>query len=552
VSYRLIALFDTLPPEAQVIVHHHEALLKGGQLRLRGLDADEEARAAEEVAAPPSPLRALIFTARSREWKDKLDAYNPRFERLESNGDQKTVAYSRWLRGRPVQDAGEDAGEDVPRDAFGLDRDLRNDATKILSRKTVFLVPDYKPRSCTNQSELEQVVTSIAVELSGYLDSAKDDVGFLRRRGPESTRNGDDPGVMRAIVRKLFTKSCKVLEKGPDFYNKEGPLLMDGPTGTGKSMAAELIALTEGKQFVNINMAAVTETLLEGHMRGHVKGAYTDAVSEEDGWFAKSHGGVLFLDEFQNASLVSQTQLLDLLDPVSNDVFINRLGESNRRRFNVKVIMATNRPVGELLSEGKLRADLFYRIRDVIKLRTFSDVLNSAETPMERMAIVRRLCYIYRWKSSPYGGVGGFAYDADYAPLFPAVEESVAEPIQNFQWEGNYRQFERVISDIYWRNDTEGLNRIDGSVVQDQLEVERRRLGSESLPVCADTHLRTVENLLLEHQFNIGKTVEALNPLKFSLGSRASLRSYLRENRDSLRPEIRRDSRIASFLRGKQ
>jgi len=152
----------------------------------------------------------------------------------------------------------------------------------------------------------------------------------------------------------------------------------------------------------------------------------------------------------------------------------------------------------------------------------------------------------------PLRGVGGFAYDADYAPLFPAVEESVAEPIQNFQWEGNYRQFERVISDIYWRNDTEGLNRIDGSVVQDQLEVERRRLGSESLPVCADTHLRTVENLLLEHQFNIGKTVEALNPLKFSLGSRASLRSYLRENRDSLRPEIRRDSRIASFLRGKQ
>jgi transcriptional regulator with PAS, ATPase and Fis domain len=284
-------------------------------------------------------------------------------------------------------------------------------------------------------------------------------------------------------------------------------------------------------------------------MRGHRKGAFTGAIKEEKGWFEKSHDGVLFLDEFQNASLFSQTQLLDLLDPLSNDILINRMGESNRSRFNVKVILATNEPVDKLLSEKKLRADLFYRIRDVIKLPSLNDALESYEAPAEKMAEIRRLFYIYRWKSSPYGGEG-LAYDADFAPLFPVVEESVAEPIQNFRWEGNYRQFERVVSDIYWQNDTECIDVINGNLVHEQLEKERVRLGSDSPPVCAVPHLRVVQDRLLEHGFNIGKTVEALSLLKINLGSRHSLRSFLREHHDSLNDEIRKDSKVVRFLWG--
>jgi hypothetical protein len=553
VSYRLIALFDTPTPDARnVVAHYHESLLKGGRLRLRGADAHEE----DDPA--PGPLKGLILAARRREWTIKLGTYSRQFERLETTGDAKTVALSQWLRGRqqPLDKRG--SRQDIPRDALGLVRDLSNDSEKICSRRTIFLVPDYKPVACADQRGTDPVLTAIADELSSYIDAMDPpDVGFLRLRQPDdqSGKHADDPGLMHGIVGRLFMMNDKFLGKGAPFFMKEGPLLMDGPTGTGKSMAAELIALSQKKDFIKINIAAVTETLLESQMRGHAKGSYSGAVTAEDGWFAKANGGVLFLDEFQSASLVSQTQLLDVLDPVSNDVFINRLGESNRRRFNVKVILATNKPVEDLLSEGRLRVDLFYRIRDIVRLQSFNDNIENAVLSAEKLSFIRRLFYIYRWKSSPYWG-DQVLDEADFASLFPVVDASVAEPIENFRWDGNYRQFERVVSDIHSLNDMRRTCVIDRILVLEELEEERRRVGCNSPPVCADgrqgleqKRLRFVEDLLASNQYNIGKTVEALKPLKFGLGSRQTLRFFLKEHLGSLRAEIRQDSRIVRFLR---
>jgi DNA-binding NtrC family response regulator len=72
------------------------------------------------------------------------------------------------------------------------------------------------------------------------------------------------------------------------------------------------------------------------------KGAFTGADKQEGGWFEAADGGVLFLDELQNSSLEFQAQLLDLLSPTSNAVYVDRVGDTKRRRFNVKVMLATD------------------------------------------------------------------------------------------------------------------------------------------------------------------------------------------------------------------
>lgn len=548
----MIALFGNPTSGARGVAHYHRAVLKRGRLCLDDPDLGESDEPERQ------PLRSLIHAACRREWKVRLNDYGPRIGALEQTRDPDLVALSGWLRGRQPWNM-KDPGEWIPRDALGLTRDLNNDAGKIWNRKTIFLVPDENPGTAADQKDLEVVIQHIAEELAGNLDQAvAPRIGFLRTRRADrrSKTESSAADILPGMVRRIFMANNQFLGKGVQFFERDGPLLMDGPTGTGKSMAAELIAQRLGKPFVKINIAAVSETLLESQMRGHSKGAYTDAATAEDGWFAKADGGVLFLDEFQNASLVSQTQLLDLLDAVSNVVLVNRLGESQRKKFNVKVILAANKPVDELLADGKLRSDLFYRIRDVVKLSSFNEILDRLVTIEGQLLAIRRLFYIYRWKASPYWDER-MLDDADFASLFPVIDASVLDPIKNFQWDGNYRQFERFVSDIHWQNDIQGRAFIDSEVMLEHLREEHVRIGSKTAPVLdrrqasVQRHLREVEDSIRENSFRIGKTVESLKALKLGLGSRQSLRSFLKEHRDCLSPDIRADSKIVQFLQGR-
>ncbi|PNQ95025.1 hypothetical protein C1S70_31110 (plasmid) [Azospirillum argentinense] len=553
-GYRLVGLLETPSQAALISPFTYEAVFKEEQLCLKGQPSPD--------GPTRQPLRDLILAARRHECR-LLAKQDERFSG--SKGiDGKTVFEILHFMCEHQPQGSRNPGGHLTWTDLVLLRDLENEAERIRNRKTIFLVPDYWPGTSPRSVPLERLLDSIAEELNGRLDgiTGRHDVGFVKLRRPDQlpAERARDPGLMRSIVGKLLAKANKSLGQGVLPYGEEvpeGPLLIDGPTGSGKSMAAELVATTLGKKFVKVNIAAVTESILESQMRGHVKGAFTNAHQAEDGWFAKADGGVLFLDEFQNASLASQTQLLDLLDPVSDDIFINRIGEAERRRYNVKVILAVNKPVRELLADGKLREDLFYRIRTMIKFRTLNEVIDGTATPDDKARMIRKLVQIYRWKSSPCWQTQ-VRDEADFPPLFPIVDDSVVDPIANFRWEGNYRQFERVITSIHWHNDKQKRSTIDGDQVRARLDEECLWLGAGSLPVGAGgqlawdrRHLDVVQELLLENRFNIGKTVEALKPRRMRLGSRQSLRSFLREHRESLRPEIRTDSKIISFLGSK-
>ncbi len=141
-------------------------------------------------------------------------------------------------------------------------------------------------------------------------------------------------------------------------------VLLVGETGTGKDLIAQAIHVNSGraaKPYRAINCAGLNENLLESELFGHVKGAYTGAVTDRKGVFESADGGTLFLDEVGDMPWTMQAKLLRALENGE----IVPVGSNEVRIVDVRVIAATHRDLGEMVSKGEFREDLFYRLNQV-------------------------------------------------------------------------------------------------------------------------------------------------------------------------------------------
>jgi len=139
------------------------------------------------------------------------------------------------------------------------------------------------------------------------------------------------------------------------------PVLITGPSGTGKEVVARAIhrlSPRANKEFVVINCAAIPEALLESELFGYVRGAFTGAVQSRIGRIHSAHGGTLFLDEIGELPLGMQAKLLRFLDQGE----VQRLGSSDVFRVDVRVLAASNAPLARLAEHKQFREDLFYRL----------------------------------------------------------------------------------------------------------------------------------------------------------------------------------------------
>lgn len=175
--------------------------------------------------------------------------------------------------------------------------------------------------------------------------------GELRREGIVGCSQGLEE-VLRTVERVAPT---------------EAPVLILGENGTGKELIARAIHANSRRAsgpFVTVNLGGISRSLFESEMFGHVKGAFTGAVSSRKGRFELADGGTIFLDEIGELDAASQVKLLRVLQEHTFEA----LGDSTTRRTDVRVVCATNADLQRMVAEGTFREDLFYRI-NLITLR---------------------------------------------------------------------------------------------------------------------------------------------------------------------------------------
>jgi len=155
-------------------------------------------------------------------------------------------------------------------------------------------------------------------------------------------------------MREIFTLIEQI---GPSNVS----VLITGESGTGKELVARTLhdlSPRKGRPFVAVNCAAIPETLIESEIFGHEKGAFTGAVDRRAGCFELASGGTLLLDEIGEMPIGTQAKLLRVLEERK----LRRLGARTEQDVDVRVLAATNRDPSLIVSEGHLRADLFYRL----------------------------------------------------------------------------------------------------------------------------------------------------------------------------------------------
>ena len=226
----------------------------------------------------------------------------------------------------------------------------------------------------------------------------------------------------------MFWGSSRPMEAIRKTLDKIAPtdatVLITGENGTGKDVLAREIhahSLRSEKPMVAVDAGAITETLFESELFGHVKGAFTDAHADHVGKFEQADGGTLFLDEIGNIPLHLQAKLLRAIQSRS----IVRVGGSEAKPINIRLICATNMDLEQLVREGRFREDLYYRINTVhIALPALrerkEDIAPLAEMFLERFA------------------------EKYHRPL-KGLEESAENALRSHWWNGNIRELQNCI-----------------------------------------------------------------------------------------------------------
>jgi two-component system response regulator PilR (NtrC family) len=223
---------------------------------------------------------------------------------------------------------------------------------------------------------------------------------------------------------KAMLEICKVVGR---VAGRKSTVLLSGESGTGKELIARAIHYHSprcDRQLIGINCGALTETLLESELFGHVRGSFTGAVSDKKGLFEASSGGTFFLDEIGETSKAVQVKLLRVLQ----EGRVRRVGDIRDTMVDVRIIAATNQDLLALIRENLFREDLYFRLNvipiDIPPLR-------------ERREDIPKLVHYF---------VAKYCQDAGI-PLLKVLPEAL-EVLADYYWPGNVRELENVIERI--------------------------------------------------------------------------------------------------------
>ncbi len=256
-----------------------------------------------------------------------------------------------------------------------------------------------------------------------------------RRLQDQLERKFDFAGVIGESPAML-----KVLDKLNRAADSSVPVLLQGPSGTGKELCAEAIHYNSPRKngpFVPVNCAGLSDTLLESELFGHVKGAFTGAETERKGFFAMADGGTLFLDEIGDMPQNMQAKLLRVLE----DQVVIPVGATKGTQVDVRIISATNQNLEEMIEKKEFRQDLYYRIRGVnIQIPSLQ----------ERRADIPLLLnhFVEEFAETENRNVKGFT-------------PSAMRILKSYEWPGNVRELRNCVKMMVVLADSELLDITD-------------------------------------------------------------------------------------------
>ncbi len=245
-----------------------------------------------------------------------------------------------------------------------------------------------------------------------------------------------DPAVLAALLAcaappgspvAADPETLSILALAERLAGAEIPVLINGPTGTGKEVLSRFIHLRSPRAaapFIAINCAAMPETMLEAMLFGHQKGAFTGANAAAEGFFRAAHGGTLLLDEIAEMPLALQAKLLRVLQEGE----VVPLGATKPVKVDVRVIACANRDLPSEVEEGRFRADLFYR------LNVFPLELSALR---DRPADIAPLAFAMVLRHVP-------AQEPQARPV-PWISEAALAMLKAHAWPGNVRELENVM-----------------------------------------------------------------------------------------------------------
>lgn len=272
-------------------------------------------------------------------------------------------------------------------------------STEILSRINYFFKHKEEPKSAAANSVSKPAANSTeATPISSEVGS----IAFV----------GESPKIK------------KLMNILPQISRNNAPVMIQGDSGTGKEVYARLIQQNSTRAnapYITINCANLPSELVESTLFGHVKGAFTGAVTDKKGAFEEADGGTLLLDEITEIDINIQAKLLRVLQEGE----FQRVGSQKTQKVDVRIISTTNRNINKAINEGKFRSDLYFRL-NVFPIKMPS--LN------ERVEDIPLLADYFCKK---------------YSRQYSLERKSISEDLQNYlvtqSWNGNVRQLENFI-----------------------------------------------------------------------------------------------------------
>ncbi|WP_130471190.1 sigma-54 interaction domain-containing protein [Candidatus Magnetaquicoccus inordinatus] len=285
------------------------------------------------------------------------------------------------------------------------------------------------PLRCTLSEEAGTEIRVSATPLIDLLGHCHGAVAVVLDRSQLAETN--EPTVKRQNFYRIIGSSPTMQEVYSlieSLASMDTTTLITGESGTGKEMVAEALHMKGSRSYgplVKVNCSALSESLLESELFGHVKGAFTGAVKDRPGRFEVATGGTIFLDEIGDVSLSMQTRLLRILQERE----LERVGDSRTIKVDVRVVAATNKNLAELIRQGKFREDLYFRL-NVVEIHLPPLRKRLEDIPLLVNHFIQK-------------------FNHKYSKSIVGVQEGVLELFTQYRWPGNIRELENAVEHAF-------------------------------------------------------------------------------------------------------